>query len=119
MNFLFFLAVIAVLVGYAIGWQVVGAGSPRPLTGRGNRAPTDDAAPSRPILADYGPAPEFSLTERSGEIFSKSKLLGKPWIANFIFTSCAPVHRVTRAIASLCKKCTIRSQVFIPCSQTA
>lgn len=41
------------------------------------------------VLAIYGKAPSFSLTERSDSVFSQDKLLGKPWIANFIFTSCA------------------------------
>ncbi|MBI2167781.1 MAG: SCO family protein [Candidatus Omnitrophica bacterium] len=86
---LIFLAVFAALMGYAIGRQVVGAGSPRPLTGRGHRAPTDALLPLPSRLAVYGPSPEFSLTERSGQTFSKGQLLGKPWIANFIFTSCS------------------------------
>lgn len=76
-------AVLAALIGFALGSQV------KNLTGRVDSAPTDDKAPSRPILADYGPAPEFSLTERSGASFSKEELLGRPWIANFIFTRCA------------------------------
>lgn len=46
-------------------------------------------APQSSVLADYGPAPDFTLTERSGQTFAKENLLGKPWIANFIFTSCA------------------------------
>jgi protein SCO1/2 len=41
------------------------------------------------ILANFGKAPDFSLTERSSQKFSKSDLLGRPWIADFIFTSCA------------------------------
>lgn len=76
-------ALLAALIGFALGSQV------KNLTGRVDSAPTDDRAPSRPILADYGPAPEFSLTERNGASFSKEELLGSPWIANFIFTRCA------------------------------
>ncbi len=45
--------------------------------------------PEGSILAVYGKAPLFSLTERSGRAFSGTELLGKPWIADFIFTSCA------------------------------
>lgn len=41
------------------------------------------------LLPTYGEAPDFTFTERSGRAFSKSELLGKPWIADFIFTSCA------------------------------
>jgi len=46
-------------------------------------------APQGPVLAVYGRAPEFDLTERGGQIFSEKNLLGKPWVADFIFTSCA------------------------------
>lgn len=70
-------AVFALLLGYAIGWQA----SPR----EAGLAMTN----GKSTPAAYGQAPDFSLTERSGEAFSKSRLLGKPWIANFIFTSCA------------------------------
>lgn len=37
----------------------------------------------------FGKAPDFSLTERSGQKFFAVDLKGKLWIANFIFTSCA------------------------------
>lgn len=37
----------------------------------------------------FGKAPDFSLTERSGEKFSSKRLSGKPWVADFIFTNCA------------------------------
>lgn len=47
-----------------------------------------EAAPEGSVLATFGAVPDFSLTERSGEAFSKSELLGKTWIADFIFTSC-------------------------------
>lgn len=47
------------------------------MTGEGN------------VLALYGKVPVFSLTERSGNPFSNARLAGKPWIANFIFTSCS------------------------------
>lgn len=36
----------------------------------------------------YDEAPDFKLTERSGQPFSKSDLLGQVWIADFIFTRC-------------------------------
>lgn len=39
-------------------------------------------------LADFGPAPDFSLTERSGKTMSLADLKGKPWIGDFIFTRC-------------------------------
>ena len=40
-------------------------------------------------LADYGALPNFSLTERSGKPLTQADLLGKIWIADFIFTHCA------------------------------
>lgn len=33
--------------------------------------------------------PDFSLTERGGQTVSKSDLLGKVWVANFVFTRCS------------------------------
>ncbi|MBI4115525.1 MAG: SCO family protein [Candidatus Omnitrophica bacterium] len=43
----------------------------------------------RSALGVYGGAPDFSLTERSGQTFVKESLVGKPWIADFIFTRCS------------------------------
>ena len=40
-------------------------------------------------LPVYNKVPEFSLIERSGSLVSLSDLIGKVWIANFIFTHCA------------------------------
>jgi len=40
-------------------------------------------------LQVFGEAPNFALIERSGELLTKEHLLGKVWIANFIFTRCA------------------------------
>jgi len=39
-------------------------------------------------LADFGPAPEFSLTERSGKKITLNDLKGRPWLGDFIFTRC-------------------------------
>ena len=39
-----------------------------------------------PIL---GKLINFQLTDQNGEIFSKEDLLGKVWVADFIFTTCA------------------------------
>jgi cytochrome oxidase Cu insertion factor (SCO1/SenC/PrrC family) len=41
------------------------------------------------VTLDYGTVPEFSLTERSGRTVTLKNLIGKVWIADFIFTSCA------------------------------
>jgi protein SCO1 len=39
-------------------------------------------------LSDFGPVPEFSLTERSGKTVNLADFRGKVWIADFIYTSC-------------------------------
>ncbi len=36
-----------------------------------------------------GQVPEFSLTNRDGEVLTHTVLLGSPWVADFIFTRCA------------------------------
>lgn len=36
----------------------------------------------------YGQVPEFSLVERSGRHVRRGDLLGKVWVANFIYTKC-------------------------------
>jgi protein SCO1/2 len=40
-------------------------------------------------LPVYGSVPDFELTERNGETIRRADLLGRIWVANFIFTSCA------------------------------
>ena len=39
-------------------------------------------------IAIYGQVPEFSLVERSGRPVTRADLLGKVWLANFIYTEC-------------------------------
>ncbi len=39
-------------------------------------------------LADYGPVPDFRLTERGGRTVTLADLRGKVWLANFIYTVC-------------------------------
>jgi cytochrome oxidase Cu insertion factor (SCO1/SenC/PrrC family) len=39
-------------------------------------------------LPDYGEAPDFQLTERSGKSLTKADLAGVVWVADFIFTRC-------------------------------
>ena len=40
-------------------------------------------------LPELGQIPPFQLMERSGKNFNSIQLQGRPWIADFIFTSCA------------------------------
>ncbi len=53
-------------------------------------------ATSKPAVSAVAPGPhirialpDFSFTERSGQTLSRKDLLGRVWIADFIFTSCA------------------------------
>jgi protein SCO1 len=48
------------------------------------------------------PVPEFRLTERSGKTVTKQDLLGKLWVASFVFTRCSgPCPAVTATVAKL------------------
>ncbi|MGB0640456.1 MAG: SCO family protein, partial [Myxococcota bacterium] len=38
-----------------------------------------------------GQVPEFSLTDQTGETYGSKDLIGKIWVANFIFTRCTTV----------------------------
>lgn len=52
---------------------------------------TSPAMPRQPVLQDlarYGPAPDFSLVERSGRPVSAGDLRGRVWVADFIYTTC-------------------------------
>jgi protein SCO1/2 len=39
-------------------------------------------------IDDHGLVPEFALTERSGRMVSRGELLGRVWVANFMYTKC-------------------------------
>jgi protein SCO1/2 len=42
-------------------------------------------------LPDYSAVPDFTLTERSNRAVTRGDLMGKVWIADFIFTHCAGI----------------------------
>ncbi|HET7747640.1 MAG TPA: SCO family protein [Vicinamibacteria bacterium] len=44
-----------------------------------------------PSLEEYGRVPDFTLTERSGRTVRLADLLGRPWVADFIFTRCTGI----------------------------
>lgn len=48
----------------------------------------NDALAKHTVLRVNKPVPAFSLTERSGDTVTKSDLLGKVWVADFIFARC-------------------------------
>lgn len=66
---------------------------------------TPRAMPRQPALerlARYGPAPDFSLVERSGRPLSAGDLRGRVWIADFIYTQCQDTCPLqSRAMAAL------------------
>src|SRR6516165_10824754 len=60
--------------------------------------PADDVQP----LWDPAGIEDFSLTECHGQTVTKADLLGKPWVACFIFTRCAgPCPRVSQQMQIL------------------
>ncbi len=47
-------------------------------------------------------APDFSLTDQAGNLFTKKNLLGNVWVADFIFTQCGgPCPRMSGKMAAL------------------
>ena len=48
------------------------------------------------------PVPEFAFVERGGKTVTKADLLGKVWVASFVFTRCSgPCPAVTATVARL------------------
>ena len=73
-----------------IVWGAVLIGSslliaPRSLSAQDAAAP---ASAARPALWDAAGIQDFSLTDRTEETVTKQTLLGKEWVAGFIFTRC-------------------------------
>ncbi len=55
---------------------------------RGPRLARDTNPVSLETLGVYGEVPDFVLTERSGRRITRADLIGRVWIANFIYTEC-------------------------------
>ncbi len=56
-------------------------------------------------LKQYGPVPDFTLTDRSGTQVDLTQLRGKIWIADFIYTTCTDTCPLqTAAMAKLQKE---------------
>ncbi len=50
----------------------------------------------------FGEVAPFTLTERSGAPITRDDLLGKPWVAAFVFTRCTgPCPRITSTMKTL------------------
>src|ERR1700746_3804203 len=61
-------------------------------------------APVNPAseLRRFNSVPPFNLTERSGRNIANKDLLGKIWVADFIFTTCpGPCPLITASMAKL------------------
>jgi protein SCO1/2 len=73
-------AVSAVGTWMALGTRGIGLFH---LLSAGDRSPG-----TLETLGTYGEVPDFALTERSGRPVDRADLLGKVWLATFIYTQC-------------------------------
>jgi cytochrome oxidase Cu insertion factor (SCO1/SenC/PrrC family) len=71
--------VALVLLAAALAGGLFALGRSRPLL---------DQSASSAADVDLGPVQDFSLTERSGRTVTRADLLGKVWVAGFVFTRC-------------------------------
>lgn len=51
----------------------------------------DTGRPAGELPPTFYTAPDFELTDQSGEAFTKEDLKGRIWVSNFMFTSCPSV----------------------------
>lgn len=56
-----------------------------------SRSPSLDATDPGTALPMIKEAPDFALTNRDGSTVDLARLEGKPWVADFVFTSCPGV----------------------------
>ena len=77
----------ALLVGAAVALVLAAAFAAGPALVRYARGPAAGES-TLEKLDVYGQVPEFSLIERSDRPVTRSDLLGKVWLANFIYTEC-------------------------------
>jgi protein SCO1/2 len=65
---------------------------------------TEVRALAHRTVSSYGTVPSFQLTNQSGEQFGSAQLLGKIWIADFIFTACpGPCPMISSRMSELQK----------------
>ena len=63
-------------------------------------------------LPIFSTLPDFSLTSDKNAPLGKEDLLGKVWVADFIFTSCAgPCPQMTRSMAGLAERLALYPEV--------
>lgn len=77
----------ALLSGAAVALVVAMAVAAWPALVRYARGPAAGET-SLEQISVYGQVPEFSLIERDGRPVTRADLLGKIWLANFIYTEC-------------------------------
>lgn len=70
--------------------------------GHADGPPLPPAVPFRAALPVYGSVADFALAERGGRTAARADLLGKAWIADFVFTRCGgPCPQLTARMARL------------------
>jgi protein SCO1/2 len=62
-------------------------------------------------LPDYGAVPKWAFVNQDSQPFGTMDLYGKPWVANFVFTSCP---RACPVLAQSTKKLQDRMKVWMP-----
>lgn len=65
-----------------------GCSSGKPPAAPTNQQPAKKAAQQNRNVPVLFRAPEFGLTDQSGESFGSDQLLGRAWVVNFMFTRC-------------------------------
>lgn len=78
----------ALLSGAAVSVVLAATFAAWPALVRYARGPAAGGEVSLEKIDVYGQVPEFSLIERSGRPVTRADLLGKVWLANFIYTEC-------------------------------
>ena len=92
---------IALIAGAAATWMLTHPPS------RIQRGPDPSNQPAEIRF----PLPDFTLTERSGEKVTRQDLLGKVWVASFVFARCTgPCPSVTRTMVRLQDELNLKSR---------
>ena len=93
-------------IGHRIAWGLLGlsllgvvlAWALSSFAGRGG-GPAAEAGSTSPAWM----MPDFALVDQTGRPVPANELRGAPWVADFIFTSCAgPCPEMSRRMAALC-----------------
>ena len=75
------------------GWlkRVVAVGVPVAIVAVGSAGLLGPDRNANEALATYWEAPRFVLVDQAGDTLRSDELLSRPWVASFVFTSCAGV----------------------------